>query len=80
MTGKPSLKFYQKCLEKINSKPEETMFISDDPISDLYGAKKAGMKTCFVLSGKYPSTDILGKLEKDYKPDYIYNSISDIDC
>jgi len=78
VVGKPSTKFYKKCLKKIDALPEETMFISDDPFSDLTGAKDNRMKTCFVLSGKYSSKDILNKLEEQYQPDYVYNNISEL--
>lgn len=75
--GKPNRVFYVKALEKLGSKPNETLMISDDPLTDLVGAKKVGMKTAFVTSGKYDRT-ILKRLPKKLWPDFIYNNIAQI--
>ncbi|MFC1724885.1 HAD-IIA family hydrolase [candidate division KSB1 bacterium] len=76
--GKPSEKFYQKALKKLGSAVEDTLFISDDPFSDLKGAKNAGLKTCFVLSGKYRSKDVLKELPVEYYPDIIIKDITEL--
>jgi len=53
--------------------------ISDDPLSDLLGAKKMGMKTCFVLSGKYKDEKIVEGIDKNLQPDFIYDNITQIE-
>jgi ribonucleotide monophosphatase NagD (HAD superfamily) len=53
--------------------------ISDDPFSDLVGAKKLGMKTAFVLSGKYRDKDILNEMDKDIYPDFVFDNITQIE-
>jgi ribonucleotide monophosphatase NagD (HAD superfamily) len=53
--------------------------ISDDPLSDLLGAKKMGMKTAFVLSGKYKNQEILDQLDKEFHPDYVVDNITQIE-
>lgn len=78
IVGKPSRRFYEKCLEKIRTEPEHIMFISDDPFSDLIGAKDMGMKTCFALSGKYSSANILTELPDKYQPDIICKNIKEL--
>jgi HAD superfamily hydrolase (TIGR01450 family) len=75
--GKPSVDFYRNVLRRLKSKSENCIFISDDPLSDLAGAKKLKIKTAFVLSGKYDRS-ILRKTEKKARPDFIYQKISDI--
>ncbi len=75
--GKPNRIFYLKALEKLGSKPNETLMISDDPLTDLVGAKRVGMKTAFVTSGKYGKT-ILKRLPKELWPDRICNNITQI--
>ena len=76
--GKPNPTFFREVLRKFGAKPEECMMISDDPLSDLLGAKKLGMKTVFVTSGKYKDEEILKSLNKKFRPDFIYSDISQI--
>jgi len=77
--GKPSKLFYGRVIKKIKLSPEKILMISDDPLSDLLGAKKMGMKTCFVLSGKYKDRKILKKIDENFQPDFIYDSITQIE-
>ena len=75
--GKPSKDFYRNVLRRLETKPENCLMISDDPLSDLVGAKKLKIKTAFVLSGKYDRS-ILKRLDKKKRPDYVYKSIAEI--
>ena len=75
--GKPNRFFYTKALQKLNLKPTFVLMISDDALSDLIGAKKVGIKTAFVTSGKYDRT-ILKKIPKKDRPDLVYNNITQI--
>ncbi len=76
--GKPEKYYYEKALEKLDAKPEETLFIGDDPFSDLAGAKKLGIITAFVLSGKYNSRMIIKSIDKNLRPDFIVRGVDDI--
>ncbi|MDH4222857.1 MAG: HAD-IIA family hydrolase [candidate division Zixibacteria bacterium] len=73
--GKPSKDFYRSVLWRLKVKPRNCIFISDDPLTDLAGAKKLKIKTAFVLSGKYDRS-ILKNMK--VKPDFVYRKISDI--
>ncbi len=75
--GKPSEDFYRNVLRRLKSRSECCLFVSDDPLSDLAGAKKLKIKTAFVLSGKYDRS-VLKKLNQKLKPDFVYQRISDI--
>jgi 4-nitrophenyl phosphatase len=75
--GKPSMNFYRNILKRLKSKPQDCLFISDDPLSDLVGAKNSKIETAFVLSGKYDRS-ILNSLGNKYRPDFIYKSIAEI--
>ncbi|MDD3341942.1 MAG: HAD-IIA family hydrolase [Sulfurospirillaceae bacterium] len=60
IVGKPSEPFYNEALRLLNTQHDGITFhdvtmISDDAIGDLVGAKKLGMKTILVLSGKCKS-------------------------
>ena len=73
IVGKPSKNFYTaglSILQKFdkNLQFEDIEIISDDIIGDLLGAKKLGMKTTFVLSGKYKDDKIIHSLNRDEKP------------
>ncbi len=84
VVGKPSDAFYKealKCLQKQN--PDATfsdiVMISDDVKGDLGGAKELGMKTAFVTSGKYrTSEEIVPYLKEHLKPDEIYENMAEI--
>jgi len=76
--GKPSQEIYLQALRRFEAEPEDCIMISDDPFSDLAGAKKLGMKTVFVTSGKYKDKEILKTLDKDLQPDWVHSSIKEI--
>jgi NagD protein len=80
VVGKPSIPFYTKAFEKIGAKDyKDITIISDDVKGDLIGAKNLGMKTIFVLSGKYKnSEEIIPFLKDKEKPDFIFENISKI--
>lgn len=46
--GKPSVKNYLKAMELMNTTPETTMFVGDQLFTDVWGAKKAGIRTWLV--------------------------------
>jgi NagD protein len=76
--GKPSNSFYEisKNILKAENFNDITI-ISDDPKGDLIGAKKLGMKTIFVLTGKYKNeNEIVPFLT--LKPDLTINSIKEL--
>jgi len=76
--GKPSPEIYLQTLRRFKVEPEDCIMISDDPFSDLAGARKLGMKTVFVTSGKYENKDVLKGLDKKYQPDWIHSSVKEI--
>ena len=82
VVGKPSKLFYAQALKLLqqqnkNAVYENITIISDDVVGDLVGAKKLGMKTIFVLSGKFKTKEeILPSLE--IQPDEVYNDISEL--
>ncbi len=69
---KPSAKPVNYALNKLNTKPEESIFIGDSEV-DIQAGKNANTKTGLVLYG-------YGKIElaKQLNPDYIFNSFKEI--
>ena len=83
IVGKPSENFYLTGLKILQKSDDSLKFsdieiISDDVIGDLVGAKRLGMKTIFVLSGKYKNDKIVNSLKIDEKPNLILKDISEI--
>lgn len=84
VVGKPSRLFYESALKKIKMQEKEASFdkitiISDDVKGDLVGAKILGMRTVFVLSGKYRSADeIIPVLTPSQCPDLVYSDMKEV--
>jgi 4-nitrophenyl phosphatase len=76
--GKPSSEIYREAMRKFDVEAQNCFMISDDPLSDLAGAKRLGMKTVFVTSGKYTDTRILKTLNEGFQPDWIHQSVKEI--
>ena len=77
--GKPEEPIYRAALERLGTRAEEALFISDDPRADLVTAKRLGMGTAFVMSGKYTDHGVLGTLDQDDWPDVICACAADLD-
>jgi len=65
---KPSESVFRLAIKKAGCKPDEILFVGDDPLRDIKGAGKFGMKTVLVLYGVTPKHR---KYLKRAKPDYI---------
>ena len=55
--GKPGREFFHAAAAKLSLAPEELVMVGDDLVTDIEGAKKAGLKAILVRSGKYSSAD-----------------------
>lgn len=77
--GKPSESIYNEGLKRIGAAPSEALFISDDPIADLTTANRLGMRTAFVLTGKYPDHEVLGRIDQERWPDIICARLGDLE-
>lgn len=74
--GKPSKTFFEIAVAKLDSKPENTIMIGDDLISDIGGAQSAGLKTILVKTGKFREDHLKNSV---VRPDSVAESLSDID-
>jgi len=57
---KPSYKFYEILIEKLEEKPEDVLFV-DDKKKNIEGAKKAGFKT-LLYDGQVPLSESILKV------------------
>jgi putative hydrolase of the HAD superfamily len=55
---KPHPKIFQKALRRAGVKPEEALMVGDRLYSDIYGAKRVGMRTVWFRYGKYANREL----------------------
>lgn len=70
---KPDVRLFMIAMDNAGSKPDNSVYIGDNPNKDLVGAKKAGMR-CILFRSEY-------KLYNGYFPDacfYDYNKLEEI--
>ena len=73
--GKPSRAYYETALAKLGTSAQDTTMVSDDPVGDLVGAKRMGMHTVFVLSGKYQDRSVLSSEQVCHQPDEVFEAL-----
>lgn len=49
---KPSPEIFHRALAAVECSPSQALFIGDDPVNDIAGAKRVGMRTCWVSLGR----------------------------
>ena len=74
--GKPAPLMYETAISIAKSKKDLSIMFGDRIETDIYGANKAGINSCLVLSGVTSMND-LGDLEEDSGPDIIINNLED---
>ncbi|HNQ24561.1 MAG TPA: HAD-IIA family hydrolase [Phycisphaerae bacterium] len=76
--GKPSREYFQQALNSLGVEAGDVLMVSDDPLTDLVGAKQMGMQTAFVLSGKYKEPKVLEHLPPEQRPDHTAAGVADL--
>jgi FMN phosphatase YigB (HAD superfamily) len=72
---KPHKTPFNTALKNLGLKPEEVIFVGDNPQRDIAGGNKIGMKTVLAKYGLF----IKGtKSSKNEKPDYTINNFKDL--
>lgn len=68
--AKPDPRAFAAALDAIGGIPATTVFVGDDPVDDIAGARGAGMRCCWVARGRsFPDTPA---------PDWTIESIADL--
>jgi len=67
---KPSRMPFKKAVKKLGLKPEEILFVGDNPVRDIKGAKAMGMITALAAYGQI----MPGKAS----PDFVLEKVSDL--
>lgn len=73
--GKPSRAFFHGVCEALGVKPKAALMIGDDIESDIGGARKAGLKTVLVKTGKYRADFVR---RSGIKADLVIPSVADL--
>jgi HAD superfamily hydrolase (TIGR01450 family) len=76
--GKPSPAYFRQTLAELDLPVSEVLVVSDDPFTDVAGAKRLGMRGAFVLSGKYPNSSVCEQLPLGERPDLVVPRIGDL--
>jgi HAD superfamily hydrolase (TIGR01450 family) len=79
VAGKPSLDLFRAGARLLQLTPEQIAMVGDDPQADLAPATELGMKTVFVLSGKYSDTSVLNRMPVEFRPEVIADSVAELD-
>ena len=72
---KPDRRFYESVIEQVGAPAERLLFIGDDPLNDILGAKRTGMKTVRFRRG--PNTH-LETDDEDAKADFTIDYLTDL--
>ena len=70
--AKPDLRIFRDALNATGlTSPEQIMFIGDNPIADIDGAKRFGMKTAWIRRGRQYPVDL-------QPPDHVFDSVIEV--
>lgn len=75
---KPSKFPFKAALRKLDLKPQEVIFVGDNPSRDIRGAKRLGISTVLAKYGERKLKYLKSRKGKGEKPDYEINDISEI--
>jgi HAD superfamily hydrolase (TIGR01458 family) len=73
LLGKPSPAYFEAALEALDADPELTWMVGDDLEADIGGARRMGMKTVLVRTGKFRKQELV---DSTVKPDGVVESIA----
>ena len=46
--SKPDKEIFEILIKNLNLKPSEILYVGDNPLNDIFGAKQVGIKTCWL--------------------------------
>ena len=72
--GKPSKEFFLQAASRMGLAPEDLLMIGDDLQVDALGAKRAGLRSALVRTGKFRPSDLDG----DDLPDWVLDSAREL--
>ncbi|MCF7821191.1 MAG: TIGR01458 family HAD-type hydrolase [Mariprofundaceae bacterium] len=73
--GKPATEFFHGICRELHVKPEHTLMIGDDIESDIGGARRAGLRTVLVQTGKHREAFVK---QTGIRADIVIPSVADL--
>ncbi|MBD5632692.1 MAG: HAD family hydrolase [Clostridia bacterium] len=73
---KPSKEFFEHVVNKYSLEKSETVYIGNDFVCDILGAKSAGLKAVYISSNLSPETDELAKISE--VADFVTDKVSEL--
>jgi len=74
---KPDPTPFRTALERLNIQPEEAVYIGDNWLADIQGAKRLGMQA--VLTRQFQTPEHFEARDGDHQPDLIVNHLSELE-
>lgn len=72
--GKPAKPFFRQAATLLGVKPRDVLMVGDDLHADVLGARKAGLRSALVQTGKFLPRD----LTHPQQPDWVLESVRDL--
>lgn len=69
--GKPAQKNYKKAMQHMNTASDSTLFVGDQLFTDVWGAKKAGMRT-YLVKPIHPKEEIQIVIKRFFEKIVLY--------
>lgn len=69
--GKPFPAGYQRAMEQMGTRPENTLFVGDQLFTDVWGAKRAGMRT-YLVKPIHPKEEIQIVIKRFFEKIVLY--------
>ena len=74
VTGKPAATFFLQAAALLGLAPGDLLMVGDDLRADALGARRAGLRSALVRTGKFRPRD----LETSDRPDWVLDSVRDL--
>jgi HAD superfamily hydrolase (TIGR01458 family) len=75
VVGKPSAAYFAAAVEALDAEPELTWMVGDDIDADVVGAKRFGLRTALVRTGKFRPDEVE---RRTVRPDVVLSSVADL--
>lgn len=75
--GKPEVLFFNELCRRLGVQSNRCVLIGDNLESDIFGAKRVGMKTVLTLTGVTQRGDLEG-LAADHQPDFVIEDLREL--
>ncbi len=72
--GKPAAYMFDMAVDSMQVNRSKVLMVGDRMVTDILGAKRAGIKSVLVKTGEFRNSDLAGELQ----PDFTVESVNDV--